>query len=139
MLVPTDEIRDAILDGASAHRIRREMKVAGLPSMRETALEMVEQGVTSRDEVDRVLGNDEDDLEDAEPRGRSRILVADDDRMLRMLLEQEDYEGVEAENGRQAVEVAQAERPDLILMDLTMLEMDGYRWSSVRRPPPLRR
>ena len=132
VLVPNDAIRDVIFAGSSAHEIRHAMQAAGMLTMRETALEMVEQGITSLDEVDRVLGDGDNTIEDsvAETRERPRILIADDDRMIRMLvrllLEKEDYEIVEAANGRQAVEIAQGERPDLILMDLTMPEMDGY-------------
>lgn len=133
VLVPTDAIRDAILGGASVDALRQTMRAAGLRSMRDTALDMVEQGITSLDEVERVLGADGDAVERpvSETRARQRILVADDDRMIRMLvrmlLEQEGYEIFEAENGRQAVEVARSERPDLIFMDLTMPGMDGYK------------
>ena len=132
VLVPTDAVRNAILAGGSAHAIRRTMQASGMRTMRETALEMVERGITSLDEVDRVLGDSKNTIESTvvETRERPRILIADDDRLIRMLvrmlLEKEDYEVIEAENGRQAVEVAQGERPNLIIMDLTMPEMDGY-------------
>lgn len=61
----------------------------------------------------------------------ARILIADDDRLtrtgLRLVLGQEpDVEVVaEARDGREAVELAQRLRPDLILMDLRMPRMDG--------------
>jgi len=60
-----------------------------------------------------------------------RVLIADDQAMvrsgLRMILESEmDLEVVdEAENGRQAVRIAKRDRPDVILMDVRMPEMDG--------------
>ncbi len=58
------------------------------------------------------------------------MLVADDyhdtRRVVRWMLEQKGYHVVEATNGREAVEVAQQERPDLILMDLAMPEVDGF-------------
>jgi signal transduction histidine kinase/CheY-like chemotaxis protein len=58
-----------------------------------------------------------------------RILLAEDDSMLRdlvkLLLEQQGAEVLLAEDGRQTVEKWQAERVDLILMDLQMPEMDG--------------
>ena len=66
------------------------------------------------------------------PRGhvRSRILVADDEPITRMLvkvlLEREHYDVLEAANGDEAVEIALRERPDLVLIDLNMPVMDGY-------------
>jgi len=60
-----------------------------------------------------------------------RILLADDQTMirsgLRMILEAEpDMEVVaEAENGHEAVKLARQERPDVILMDIRMPELDG--------------
>jgi CheY-like chemotaxis protein len=57
------------------------------------------------------------------------ILIADDDmdarESLRVLLEIEGHGVLEATNGREAVEIAAGMRPDLILMDLNMPDMDG--------------
>ena len=57
------------------------------------------------------------------------ILVVEDFEdnrfMMRRLLEMSGYRVVEAVNGEQAVEAAQSERPDLILMDLSLPKLDG--------------
>ena len=45
--------------------------------------------------------------------------------MMRRLLEMSGYRVIEAVNGQEAVEKAQAERPDLILMDLSLPHLDG--------------
>ena len=59
----------------------------------------------------------------------SRILIVDDAEFLRMriskMLIAEGYEVIEAENGALAVEKYKAEKPDAVLMDITMPEMDG--------------
>ena len=60
-----------------------------------------------------------------------KIVVADDEAMvrrgLRMLIEDERGMEViaEAANGREAVELARRKRPDLVLMDIRMPELDG--------------
>lgn len=60
-----------------------------------------------------------------------RILVIDDDAKLRQhyveLLKLEGYEVVEARNGREGVDRARRETPDLVLCDVTMPEMNGHR------------
>jgi CheY-like chemotaxis protein len=62
--------------------------------------------------------------------GRSRVLIAEDEPITRMLvkllLERENFEVLEARNGDEAVAVATSERPDLVLLDLNMPVMDGY-------------
>ena len=59
-----------------------------------------------------------------------RILVVEDQednrRILRDLLTTVGYEIVEAEDGARGVTAAEAERPDLILMDIQLPIMDGY-------------
>jgi CheY-like chemotaxis protein len=57
------------------------------------------------------------------------ILVAEDHLdsrdAMRAVLEAFGYRVLEAVNGREAVEVALRDRPDLILMDIMMPELDG--------------
>lgn len=45
--------------------------------------------------------------------------------MMRRLLEMSGYRVIEAVNGQEAVDKACAERPDLILMDLSLPHLDG--------------
>jgi CheY-like chemotaxis protein len=45
--------------------------------------------------------------------------------MMRRLLEMSGYRVVEAVNGNQAVEAAERDRPDIILMDLSLPQLDG--------------
>src|SRR5689334_11392081 len=59
-----------------------------------------------------------------------KILVIEDEpemrRNISTLLRYCDYESIAAENGRQGVEAARREKPDLILCDVMMPELDGY-------------
>lgn len=58
------------------------------------------------------------------------ILVVDDKSSVRMLLQEylgeQGYRVAQAVNGREAIYAARHEKPDLILLDLMMPEMDGY-------------
>ena len=129
LLTPSDALRDAIIRGATAYEIRAAMRAAGFPTMRDAALQLVAAGVTSIEEVNRVLTDDADAVHGA-ARERPRVLVADDEPITRMLvkflLEKERFDVLEATNGRAALDIAMRERPDLLLIDLNMPEMDGY-------------
>ncbi|MCP3669526.1 MAG: fused response regulator/phosphatase [Gammaproteobacteria bacterium] len=61
---------------------------------------------------------------------KGKALVADDKRSNRMILsailKQIGYEVIQAENGVEAVELFQTEKPDIILIDIIMPVMDGY-------------
>ncbi|MEN6299441.1 MAG: response regulator [Anaerolineaceae bacterium] len=59
----------------------------------------------------------------------AKILVVDDAEFLRVriskMLSGEGHDILEAENGLKAIETYKASKPDLVLMDITMPEMDG--------------
>ena len=61
---------------------------------------------------------------------RKRILVADDDPdlldLLQMDLSHKGYDTMTAANGKDALQVAMAEKLDLILLDVMMPYIDGY-------------
>ena len=65
------------------------------------------------------------------------IMVVDDEKRLVSLVEsylsQEGYRVVSAYNGRDALTVARRERPDLIVLDVMMPEMDGYEFMRLHR------
>ena len=59
-----------------------------------------------------------------------KILIADDEQQLalavKIRLQSRGYQVITASDGQQALEMAQAERPDLIILDVLMPVMDGY-------------
>lgn len=61
---------------------------------------------------------------------KPRILVADDDdglrQLLRLILSREGFEVFEAANGEEALTLAAAVDPALILLDVMMPDLDGY-------------
>ncbi len=65
----------------------------------------------------------------------TKILLVEDNEMNRDMLSRRltrrGYEVVIAEDGQQGVDMATSERPDLILMDMSLPVMDG--WEATRR------
>ena len=65
------------------------------------------------------------------PLQRATVLVVDDDAVTRTVVStvlklEEDYHVLEAEDGRQALELAREARPGLVVLDLSMPELDGF-------------
>src|SRR5919106_3231620 len=65
------------------------------------------------------------------------IMVVDDEKRLVSLVEsyltQEGYRAVTAHNGKDALAVAHREKPDLIVLDVMMPQMDGYEFMRKHR------
>lgn len=61
---------------------------------------------------------------------KGRILVVEDNmdnyELVRFILERAGYDVFLAVNGRDGVDAARLQQPDMILMDLSMPEMDGW-------------
>ena len=61
---------------------------------------------------------------------RKKILVVDDEEdilhFLELVLREKGYEVVTAGGGHEALTQAQIERPDLVLLDIMMPQMDGW-------------
>ena len=59
-----------------------------------------------------------------------KILIADDEQQLalavKIRLQSRGYQVVTASDGQQALELAEKEHPDLIILDVLMPVMDGY-------------
>ena len=70
----------------------------------------------------------------------AKVLVVDDDEdileLLEYNLEKENYQVVKARNGKEAVEVAVKEVPDIVLLDIMMPVMDGIQACQLMRKEP---
>jgi CheY-like chemotaxis protein len=61
---------------------------------------------------------------------KGKILIVDDEPHIRELVNNalgNDYSILQASNGEEAISIAFSQKPDLILMDIIMPKMDGYR------------
>lgn len=69
-----------------------------------------------------------------------KILIVDDDvqtlRLVGLMLERQGYQILTANTGEQAIQMAQAERPDLLILDIMMPDMDGYELTRLLRKNP---
>lgn len=58
------------------------------------------------------------------------ILIVDDETQIRELIKKyalhDGYHVIEASNGKEAIEIAKHEKPDIIIMDIMMPVLDGY-------------
>ena len=69
-----------------------------------------------------------------------RILIIDDDvdtlKLVGLMLERQGYDIVVASNGEQGLSKSASERPDLILLDVMMPDLDGYEVARRLRADP---
>ena len=68
---------------------------------------------------------------------REKVLVAEDEKDIRRLvvftLQRAGFDMIEAENGREALDLAVQHEPSVILLDVMMPYMDGYEVCRVLR------
>ena len=61
---------------------------------------------------------------------KARVLIADDEpeivTLIKLTLEGNDYQVLIARDGKEAMELAQREKPDMILLDILMPFLNGY-------------
>lgn len=72
----------------------------------------------------------------------TKILIIEDNEqnmyLLTFLLNNHGHQVVQARDGRQGIELAERENPDLILLDIQLPEMDGYAVTrKIKTIPPL--
>jgi DNA-binding response OmpR family regulator len=69
-----------------------------------------------------------------------KILIVDDDldtlRLVGLMLQHQGYRIIAASSGIQALSMSQTDKPDLILLDIMMPEMDGYEVARKLRSDP---
>ncbi len=155
MLMVDNDLRKLIVQGASATEIAEDARERGVKDLFGDCRDKLFQGVTSVDELMRVAPPPEregrqPEMEQvavaapveqvaaaapvektAEALGGAqlRVLAVDDDpfirKMLQKVLTEAQYDVVLATDGEEALEKVYRERPDLIISDVVMPNMDG--------------
>jgi type IV pilus assembly protein PilB len=128
VLVSTPALADQIARGASALGLQRAAIAGGMRTLREVALSRVAAGLTTLQEVERVLGESAVDAPAAVAE-TPRILIVEDDpvqaRLASALLEKNGFDVIEAGNGLEAWERLGTGGISLVVTDLRMPELDG--------------
>jgi DNA-binding response OmpR family regulator len=74
------------------------------------------------------------------PKMTNKVLVLDDDvamvNLLATVLETEGFTARKTQSANEALEAIEDDRPDLILLDIMMPEMDGFRFLAMVRSNP---
>src|SRR4030066_822732 len=69
-----------------------------------------------------------------------KILIVDDDldtlRLVGLMLQHQGYRIVGASSGIQAIALSQGDKPDMVLLDIMMPDMDGYEVARKLRSDP---
>ncbi|MCP4578715.1 MAG: Flp pilus assembly complex ATPase component [Deltaproteobacteria bacterium] len=150
MLTLTSSLKEVISSGLSSEKLKKAAQKEGFRVMSFDGIQKALQGLTTIDEVFRVappeivtdshtatmdspaqeaLTSKKEDTCSLTTDCPIKILVVDDNlvvlKLLRHLLESEDYLVITAENGVEAFKLASAENPDIIVTDYEMPEMDG--------------
>ncbi len=70
---------------------------------------------------------------------KKKVLIADDEPNIRLLVSRllgEDFSVLQASDGQEAINIARNEKPDIILLDIMMPNVDGYTACSVIKTDP---
>jgi len=147
LVVVTDEVRDLIARRAPDHEIRAEARSTGMRTLMEDGIDKAARGVTTLEEVARVVPPDEVHEGShppaaqtaAPPGGRDagtsrqlagrRVVVVEDSptiaTVVKYFLEIEGCEVFVAEDGRAGLEAVRQHRPHVVISDVNMPGMNG--------------
>jgi threonine synthase len=115
---------DTVVVNCTGHTVPAEQFLFGEGWTRDVDLQRPEAAPTPQEGLLSALNN-------VTPNRFPRVVVVDDTsearRLIRRILQsQGDFEIFEATNGREALELIARERPDLVILDLMMPEVDGF-------------
>ena len=73
-------------------------------------------------------------------RANGTVLLVDDEphilRALTFLMEQQGFTVLQASNGREGLQIAKANQPDVVVLDVMMPELNGYETARALRQDP---
>ena len=125
---------DTVVVNCTGHTLPAEQFLFGEGWTRDVDLQRQELAPTPQEGLLSALNN-------VTPNRFPRVVIVDDTsearRLIRRILQsQGDFEISEATNGRDAIELVTRERPDLVILDLMMPEVDGFAVLDALRSQP---
>lgn len=138
ILMIDEKIRELIFKKVSEDEILKEARKSGLKLLIESGMEKVKEGITTLEEVASIIKiADKIKVPEMELEKRSKplILIVDDEEsvleILGIRLESAGYDVVKARNGNEAIMYAIKDKPDMIIMDIMMPEIDGFQATEI--------
>ncbi len=135
-----EKIKDLISEKSTEDIILREARKRGMKQLNESGFEKVAKGITTLEEIGKVVGIVKEDKIYVEQKGlreKPKILIADDEEDILKVVEKRlkiaGYDVVKARDGKEAIEYAVKEKPDLIVTDVTMPRMNGFEATKILR------
>ncbi len=132
VLVSGPALSEQVSTGANAAAITKAAYQSGMRPLREVAVDRVREGVTTLEELDRVLGETgmPETPGEVVPAAPPTILLVDDDpverRLARALLEQSGYRVAEASDGEEGRRLlASGEQYAMVVLDVNMPRVSG--------------
>lgn len=139
----TDQVADAIRSEQGEGEISSRAAAQGFQSLDQSGLELVASGVTTVEEIERVLGalskpattapapsaQSGDMKRNAQAIQKQKVLLVEDEEntrtVLTMLLQREHFEVIEAGDGQEGLAAVYEHAPALIICDLMMPKLSG--------------
>ena len=130
IVVKTAELEELIGSGATALELGKAAREGGARPMVSMGLDRVAEGLTTLEEVERVLGETVEDKVSKAPSGPHVLLVdhdMDELELLQLTLERNGYRVSQAGSGVAALELIEREKNlDLVVTELSMPGLDGH-------------
>ncbi|MFH1248500.1 MAG: ATPase, T2SS/T4P/T4SS family [Candidatus Omnitrophota bacterium] len=133
LLIINENLKSLISHRADEVELLEVARKNGFKLLVESGIKKVAKGITSLDEILRIADFSEQNVpveRHSTGRQKPKIIVADDEDDIRNILAKsftkDGFDVVQAKDGIETLELIFKEKPDLIILDISMPNMDGF-------------